>query len=124
MAKEVVTNVGAMYNALTNESRIVGKIFADSDFRIDGEVEGTITCNGKVVIGQKGYLKGSISCVNAEIIGTVEGDINVSETLSLRSTAVINGEVKTKILMVEPSAVFNGTCSMKDSLNSSSSESI
>jgi|ERR1035437_1673902 cytoskeletal protein CcmA (bactofilin family) len=118
MAKEVVTNAGAMYNALTNGSKIVGKIFAETDFRIDGEVEGTITCNGKVVIGQKGYLKGSISCVNAEIIGTVDGDISVSETLSLRSTAIINGEVKTKILMVEPNAVFNGTCSMKDTSNS------
>jgi len=118
MAKEVVSNVGAMYNALTNGSKIVGKIFAETDFRIDGEVEGTITCNGKVVIGQKGYLKGSISCVSAEIIGTVEGDIVVSETLSLRSTGIINGEVRTKVLMVEPNAVFNGTCSMKDSLNS------
>jgi cytoskeletal protein CcmA (bactofilin family) len=118
MAKEVVTNTGAMYNALTNGSKIVGKIFADSDFRIDGDVEGTITCNGKVVIGQKGYLKGSISCANAEIIGTVEGDIVVSETLSLRSTAVIHGDVRTKLLMVEPNAVFNGTCSMKDSLSS------
>jgi cytoskeletal protein CcmA (bactofilin family) len=118
MAKEVVTNIGAMYNALTNGSKIVGKIFADSDFRIDGDVEGTITCNGKVVIGQKGYLKGSISCVNAEIIGTVDGDITVSETLSLRGTAFIKGDVKTKILMVEPNAVFEGTCSMKDSLNS------
>ena len=114
MAKEVVTNTGAMYNALTNGSKIVGKIFADSDFRIDGEVEGTITCNGKVVIGQKGFLKGSISCVNAEIIGTVEGDIVVSETLSLRGTAIIRGDVKTKILMVEPNAVFDGTCSMKE----------
>jgi len=117
MAKEVIANPGAMYNALTNGSKIVGKIFADSDFRIDGEVEGTITCNGKVVIGQKGFLKGSISCINAEIIGTVEGDIVVTETLSLRGTAVIRGEVKTKILMVEPSAVFNGTCSMKDSID-------
>jgi len=114
MAKEIVTSPGAMYNALTNGSKIVGKIFADSDFRIDGEVEGTITCNGKVVVGQKGYLKGTISCVNAEIVGTVEGDIVVTETLSLRSTAVIKGEVRTKILMVEPNAVFNGTCSMKD----------
>lgn len=110
----MVTSPGAMYNALTHGSKIVGKIVADSDFRIDGEVEGTITCNGKVVIGQKGYLKGSISCVNAEIIGTVEGDIVVSESLSLRATAVIKGDVKTKVLMVEPSAVFNGTCSMKD----------
>ena len=117
MAKEVTTNTGAMYNALTNGSKIVGKIFADSDFRIDGEVEGTITCNGKVIIGQNGFLKGSISCVNAEIIGTVEGDIVVTETLSLRSTAIIKGEVRTKILIVEPNAVFDGTCSMKDTLN-------
>lgn len=114
MAKEVVANTGAMYNALTSGSKIVGEIFADSDFRIDGEVEGTITCNGKVVVGQKGFLKGSISCVNAEIVGTVEGDIVVTEALSLRSTAVIKGEVKTKTLMVEPNAVFNGACSMKD----------
>ncbi|NDP19852.1 MAG: polymer-forming cytoskeletal protein [Paludibacter sp.] len=114
MAKEIVTNPGAMYNALTNGSKIVGKIFADSDFRIDGEVEGTINCNGKVVIGQKGFLKGSISCVNAEVIGTVEGDIVVSETLSLRATAVIKGDVKTKVLMVEPNAIFEGTCSMRE----------
>ncbi len=118
MAKEVVNNIGAMYNALTNGSKIVGKIFADSDFRIDGEVEGTITCSGKVVIGQKGVLKGSISCTNAEIIGTVEGDIVVAETLSLRGTAVIIGDVKTKILMVEPNAVFNGTCSMRNTEDS------
>ncbi len=114
MAKEVVANPGAMYNALTNGSKIIGKIMADSDFRIDGEVEGDIICKGKVVIGQKGFLKGSISCVSAEVIGSVEGDILVMETLSLRATAFITGDVKTKILMVEPNAVFNGTCSMRD----------
>lgn len=114
MAKEIVANTGAMYNALTNGSKIVGKILADSDFRIDGEVEGDIICKGKVVIGQKGLLKGSISCVSAEVIGTVDGDIVVSETLSLRSTAFITGDVKTKILMVEPNAIFNGTCSMRN----------
>ena len=122
MAKEIVTNTGAMYNALTNGSKIVGEIFADSDFRIDGDVEGTITCNGKVVIGQKGFLKGSITCVNAEIIGTVEGDITVSELLSLRSTANIKGNVKTQILLVEPNAVFEGSCSMKDSTITLSAE--
>ena len=119
MAKEVVNNTGAMYNALTNGSKIVGKIFADSDFRIDGEVEGTITCNGKVIVGQNGHLKGSISCANAEIVGQVEGDVIVSETLSLRATAVVKGDVRTKVLMVEPNAVFNGSCSMREVTSSS-----
>jgi cytoskeletal protein CcmA (bactofilin family) len=122
MANEIVNNTGAMYNALTKGTKIVGTIYAEGDFRIDGEVEGIITSNGKVVIGQKGFLKGPLSCVNAEIIGTVEGDINVSETLSLRATALINGDVKTKVLMVEPNAVLNGTCSMRDIANSKVNE--
>lgn len=116
MAKEVISNAGATYNALTNGSKIVGKIVADSDFRIDGEVEGEIICSGKVVIGPNGLLKGSISCQNAEIIGSVLGDIVVADSLSLRSTAIIKGDVKTKVLMVEPNAVFNGTCSMRDNI--------
>lgn len=118
MAKEVMNNSGVMYNSLTNGSKIIGKIIADSDFRIDGEVEGDIICKGKLVIGQNGILKGKISCLNAEIIGTVIGDIVVSDSLSLRSSANISGEVKTKILIVEPNAVFNGTCSMSDKINS------
>jgi len=116
MAKEILNNSGALYNALTNGSKIVGKILADSDFRIDGEVEGEIICNGKVVIGQNGILRGTISCANAEIIGNVIGDIVVSDTLSLRNSANVQGEVKTKILMVEPNAIFNGTCSMRENV--------
>ncbi|MDO9154676.1 MAG: polymer-forming cytoskeletal protein [Paludibacter sp.] len=113
MAKETTPNVGATYNALTYGSKIVGKIIADSDFRIDGEVEGDIICNGKLVIGQNGVLKGTISCINAEIVGTVLGDIVVADSLSLKSSAKLSGEVKTKVLIVEPNAVFNGTCSMR-----------
>ncbi len=114
MAKETSYNSGVMYNALTNGSKIVGKIFADSDFRIDGEVEGDISCNGKLIIGQNGVLRGTINCVNAEIVGAVDGNISVTDTLTLRSTAQIKGDVKTKILVVEPNAVFNGSCSMRD----------
>lgn len=114
MAKETSNTSGVMYNSLTNGSKIVGKIIADSDFRIDGEVEGDISCKGKLIIGQNGVLKGTIMCVNAEIVGAVDGNITVSETLTLRSTAQIKGDVKTKILVVEPNAVFNGTCSMRD----------
>jgi len=112
MSKEVIPNPGATHNALTYGSKIVGKIIADSDFRIDGEVEGDIICSGKVVIGQKGFMKGSVSCTNAEINGVVEGNLEVAEQLSLRSTAILTGDVKTKILLVEPNAVFNGTCTI------------
>ncbi|MDR2841080.1 MAG: polymer-forming cytoskeletal protein [Paludibacter sp.] len=114
MAKEIINNSGMSYNSLSSGSKIIGKIEADSDFRIDGSVDGEITCKGKVVIGASGSLLGTISCANAEIFGKVEGDIIASDTLSLRGTAKIKGTIKTKVLVIEPNAVFNGSCSMSD----------
>jgi len=111
MAKEIL-NSGIAHNVLATGSKIKGNINADSDFRIDGEVEGDITCSGKVVIGPQGTLKGNLKCQNAEVMGHVNGKIVVLELLSLKETAKIFGEIKTKTLMIEPKAIFSGTCDM------------
>ena len=103
---------GLMFNALTAGSKIVGTVVADTDYRIDGLIDGDLQCNGKVVIGEAGKVKGTIACQNAEILGAMEGKINCQQQLSLRATSKVDGEVKTKTLIVEPGAVFNGSCSM------------
>lgn len=103
---------GTLYNALTAGSKIIGTIIADSDIRIDGSVEGTLNCVGKVVIGESGHFKGDITCQNAEIMGHVDGTIKVKQTLAMRAKSNLKGEITTQTLIVEPNAVFNGTCSM------------
>lgn len=103
---------GIVYNSLTAGSKIIGTVIADSDFRVDGAIEGDIQCKGKIIIGEKGDIKGTILCQNAEVMGRLDGKIAVQSTLTLRSTANIHGEVKTQTLIVEPNAQFNGTCSM------------
>ena len=101
-----------MFNALTTGSKIVGNITADSDYRIDGLIEGELNCSGKVVIGEAGMIKGTVICANAEIMGLLEGKIKCHQQLSLRASGKIQGDVQTKTLIVEPGAQFNGTCSM------------
>ena len=103
---------GTLYNALTAGSKIIGTVIADSDIRIDGCVEGDVQSKGKVVIGENGLVKGTVSCLNADIMGTLDGKVTVRQTLSLRATSRIKGDVQTQTLIVEPNAVFNGTCSM------------
>ena len=112
MANEKQQSSGLMFNALTAGSKIVGNITADSDFRIDGLIEGDLNCSGKVVIGEAGRVKGTIVCQHAEILGLLDGKINCHQQLSLRTSGKINGDVQTKTLIVEPGALFNGTCSM------------
>lgn len=114
MAKEVTNNSGLAYNALTCGSQITGNIVSEKDYRIDGEVVGDLDCKGKVIIGPTGVFRGNIYCQNAEIIGRVKGNLKVNDKTTLRSTANIIGDITTKVLVVEPSAVFNGSCSMKN----------
>ena len=103
-------------NIIGQQTTIVGDITSKGDFRVDGNVEGTIKTSGRVVIGANGQVKGNVECVNADIEGKFSGKLNVSEMLSLKSSATINGEVIIGKLSVEPGANFNATCNMKGSV--------
>ena len=103
---------GGLHNALATGTKINGNVFVESDFRLDGYVEGDVTCNGKIVIGQKGIVKGNIISVNAEIHGEIIGSVKISEKLILKSTGLITGDIVTSLLEIEPNARFNGNCSM------------
>jgi len=103
----------------TSENRInegtifVGDIESNGFFRIDGVVEGNIKSPARVVIGKKGAIKGFLQCDSADVEGKIDGELKITETLTLRSTASINGDVTTAELVVEPGAELNGNCNMQ-----------
>ena len=105
-------NSGAAYNSLTIGSKIIGSITTDSNIRVDGTIEGDVQCAGKLVVGEKGVIIGTIECENAEIMGTLDGKIQVKQSLALRATSRVKGEIYSQTLTVEPNAIFNGTCAM------------
>ncbi len=106
------SNAGSLYNSLTAGSKIIGTIVTDSDIRVDGMIEGDVKCVGKIVVGEKGCVVGTIACQNAEIMGHVEGKIEAKQSLTLSATSHVKGEIHTQTLTVEPNAVFNGSCVM------------
>ena len=62
-------SAGGLHNALAAGTTIKGNIITETDFRLDGKVEGDISCNSKIVIGPKGSVIGNIVSENAEILG-------------------------------------------------------
>ena len=88
-------SAGGLHNALAAGTTIKGNIITETDFRLDGKVEGDISCNGKIVIGPKGSVTGNIVSENAEILGEVDGSVKVSAKLILKSTAIIKGDIFT-----------------------------
>lgn len=104
-------------NIIGAGTKIVGDIETNGDLRVDGAIEGNIQSKGKLVLGTAGNIKGTIKCVNAEISGAFDGKMEVSELLSLKSTATFKGEMVVAKLSIEPGAVFVGTCNMADKRN-------
>ncbi len=100
-------------NRIVEGTIIKGDISSSADFRLDGHLIGNFTSKGKIVIGPSGSIKGDIVCKNADIEGKFDGKIQVLEILSLKSKAVIRGEVICGKLAVEPGAEFSATCVMK-----------
>lgn len=103
---------GGLHNALAAGTTVKGNMITETDFRLDGKIEGDVNCSGKIVIGPKGCVVGNLISMNAEVLGEVEGTIRVNEKLILKSTAVIKGDIFTRVLEIEPNARFNGACAM------------
>jgi len=89
-----------------------GDITSSGDLRIDGTLIGNIICSSKVIIGANGVVKGDISGQQADIMGIVTGTIKVKELLMLKSNCLVNGNLHSAKLQIEPAAQFNGQCHM------------
>lgn len=109
-------------NKIAQGTTITGNIEGKGSFRIEGKIEGTLKTAGKIVVGKTGYIDGEVECENADFEGKFSGKLVVKDTLSLKSTAHIEGEVITGKLAVDPGATFNATCSMKGSVKSLNNE--
>ena len=120
--KSSIMEANTQQNIIAQGSKIVGDIISDGAFRIDGTVEGNLKTNGKVVVGKTGIIKGTLQGQNVDFEGKFSGKLLLSGTLSLKSTAHIEGEVQVNKLAVEPGATFNATCSMKGAVKALSND--
>lgn len=101
------------WNRILAGTEINGDIVSDSNIIIEGEINGNVSCAGKVHIGTSGKINGNLVCLNAEFEGAQDGELTIQNLLILRSTARIKGNIETLKLSIEEGAFFEGACVMK-----------
>jgi cytoskeletal protein CcmA (bactofilin family) len=110
--KRAAEEISNSSNTIGKGTYLEGNIETYGNIRIEGKVTGHVKSKSKVALGNSSHVQGNITAQNADIEGEVKGRIEVAELLVLKSTAVISGDMITGKLVVEPGAVFNGTCKM------------
>ncbi|MDO6595912.1 polymer-forming cytoskeletal protein [Oceanihabitans sp. 2_MG-2023] len=103
-------------NIIAKGTKIVGDFSSEGDLRIDGTIEGNLKTPGKIVVGKWGVINGTLTGSDAYFEGKFSGNLTLTGTLTLKSSAHIEGEVVLGKLEVEPGATFNVNCVMKGAL--------
>jgi cytoskeletal protein CcmA (bactofilin family) len=110
--KRAAEEISSSSNVIGKGTVLEGNIETYGNIRIEGKIIGNIKSKSKIALGNSSHIEGNIMAQNADIEGQVRGRLEISELLVLKSTAVIHGDIMTGKLVVEPGAVFNGTCKM------------
>lgn len=111
--------VGGSSNTVIGKStELEGNLSTQGNVRLEGSIKGDLISRAKVVLAPASHLTGEIKATNAEIAGTVEGKLEVSEMLVLKPSAVIRGDIFCNKLIMEAGAQFNGKVQMGQAANS------
>ncbi len=88
---------------------IEGKFKTTNDTRMDGVIKGDFVCDARMIMGADALIEGNATTKQANIAGTFNGELKVSELLALANTAKVDGIITANELAVEDGASLNGT---------------
>jgi cytoskeletal protein CcmA (bactofilin family) len=110
--KKVLNNFPSK-NIIGLSTVVTGEIISVGDFRVDGEFNGVVDIKGEFIVGPSGIVSGEIKAKTGEVSGKVCGTMVFEESVVLKSTAEIDGDIITNKLIIEDGCTYNGRCTMK-----------
>ncbi|GAB2971520.1 hypothetical protein GCM10027049_01350 [Mucilaginibacter puniceus] len=108
---KVALDLQAISTFIAEGAVIDGDLKAPAVVRLDGQITGNVNIIEGLILGETGIIKGNVTTKDMVVYGVIDGNITV-ESLEIKSTGKINGEIKTGALLVETGAIYNGTLSM------------
>jgi cytoskeletal protein CcmA (bactofilin family) len=88
---------------------IKGEVSGAESLYIDGRIEGKISLpDNRVTIGRNGSVQANITAREVVVMGKVNGNIECSDRVDIRSEGSVTGDVSTVRISVEDGAVLKG----------------
>ena len=88
---------------------IKGDLSGSEDLYVDGQVEGSIALKGNsLTVGPNGQVRASVEAKGVVVQGKLDGNVQASERVELRKSAVVTGDIATKRISIEEGAYLKG----------------
>ena len=99
---------------LAEGTSLSGNIECRGSMRVDGKIEGKITCSERVIIGRTAEIKADIEAVEIIIAGRVRGNMKAKQKLEIQSKGYLVGDIYTRNLVIAEGVFFQGKCVMEE----------
>jgi len=97
---------------LAQGCKFEGTVKVNGTFRVEGEFKGDISTPEQLIIGKTGVVNGTVRVKNAMIGGQLHGNIEAENKIELQSGSHVEGDIKTKRLVIDEGVFYEGNCSM------------
>ena len=88
---------------------VKGELSGSEDLYVDGQVEGSIALKGNsLTVGPNGLVKASVDAKGVVVQGKLEGNIQASDRVELRKSAIVTGDITTQRISIEEGAYLKG----------------
>jgi cytoskeletal protein CcmA (bactofilin family) len=88
---------------------VKGELSGSEDLYVEGQVEGTIALKGNsLTVGPHGQVKASVEAKGVIVQGKLEGNIQASDRVELRKSAIVTGDIATQRISIEEGAYLKG----------------
>jgi len=98
----------ATRNVLSSDVEIKGTVKFTNDLVVDGKIEGEISSDGNLTIGENARIKAEVKTATVVVYGKVHGNLTATDRVELKASAEVVGDIKAKVLSIEPGAIFVG----------------
>ena len=93
---------------------VKGEVSGSESLYINGRIEGTVNfADNRVTIAPNGRVVANINAAEVVILGSVQGNIQCSDRLDIRSEGTLTGDVVTQRISVEDRAVLKGSVQVR-----------
>jgi len=100
--------MSATRNVLSSDVEIKGTVKFTNDLVVDGKIEGEISSDGNLTVGENARIKAEVKTGTLVVYGKIHGNITVTDRVELKASAEVVGDIKTKTLAIEAGAIFVG----------------
>ena len=95
-------------NVLTSDVEIKGNLRFSGELTFEGKLEGEITSDGTLQLGDSAVVNGNINASTVIVRGKITGNITAKDKIELKAKTELFGDVKSSKLVIEEGVTFVG----------------